>query len=77
MYDRVLPSRSVPTLIGLIMIAAILYACHGLLDLIRGRILVRIGGVIDDALSGRVYDLVRVCRSGAAIRAGGCSRSRI
>jgi ATP-binding cassette subfamily C protein PrsD len=57
-YDRVLPSRSVPTLIGLIIIAAILYACHGLLDLIRGRILVRIGGVIDDALSGRVYDLV-------------------
>ena len=57
-YDRVLPSRSVPTLIGLIIIAAILYACHGLLDLIRGRILIRIGGVIDDALSGRVYDLV-------------------
>src|ERR1043166_7978112 len=57
-YDRVLPSRSVPTLIGLIIIAAILYACPGLLDLIRGRILVRIGGVIDDALSGRVYDLV-------------------
>jgi ATP-binding cassette, subfamily C, type I secretion system permease/ATPase len=57
-YDRVLPSRSVPTLIGLMVIAAILYACHGLLDLIRGRILVRIGGAIDEALSGRVYDLV-------------------
>jgi ATP-binding cassette, subfamily C, type I secretion system permease/ATPase len=57
-YDRVLPSRSVPTLVGLIIVASILYACHGLLDLIRGRILVRIGGSLDEALSGRVYDLI-------------------
>src|SRR5215472_14477355 len=57
-YDRVLPSRSVPTLIALMALAAVLYACHGLLDLIRARILVRIGGSLDEALSGRVYDLV-------------------
>ena len=44
-YDRVLPSRSVPTLVGLVMLAtAALFAAQGLLDLIRGRILVRIGG---------------------------------
>ena len=42
-YDRVLPSRSVPTLIGLVILAGGLYAALGLLDLIRGRILVRIG----------------------------------
>ena len=42
-YDRVLPSRSVPTLIGLIVLAGGLYVAHGVLDLIRGRILVRIG----------------------------------
>src|ERR1051326_8897407 len=42
-YDRVLPSRSVPTLVGLIVLAAGLYAAQGLLDLIRARILVRIG----------------------------------
>jgi len=57
-YDRVLPSRSVPTLIALMALAAVLYACHGLLDLIRARILVRIGGSLDEALSGRVYDLI-------------------
>lgn len=57
-YDRVLPSRSVPTLVGLMVIAGILFICQGLLDLLRSRILVRIGGVLDDALSGRVYDLV-------------------
>ena len=35
-YDRVLPSRSVPTLIGLAILAVGLYAALGLLDLIPG-----------------------------------------
>ncbi|MFN5040123.1 MAG: type I secretion system permease/ATPase, partial [Bradyrhizobium sp.] len=38
-YDRVLPSRSVPTLVGLVVIAAVLYIAQGVLDLLRGRIL--------------------------------------
>ena len=57
-YDRVLPSRSVPTLIGLVILAGGLYAAQGLLDLIRGRILVRIGSRLDEALSGRVYETI-------------------
>jgi ATP-binding cassette subfamily C protein len=57
-YDRVLPSRSVPTLVGLVILAAGLYAAQGLLDLIRARILVRIGARLDDALSGRVYETI-------------------
>ena len=57
-YDRVLPSRSVPTLIGLLILAAGLYTAQGLLDFIRGRILVRIGGRLDEALSGRVYETI-------------------
>jgi ATP-binding cassette subfamily C protein len=55
-YDRVLPSRSMPTLVGLLVLAATLFAALGVLDAIRGRILVRIGGSLDEALSGRVYD---------------------
>src|SRR5690242_2447889 len=59
-YDRVLPSHSVPTLVGLIVIATTMYAALGILDLIRGRILVRVGASIDEAISDRVYDaLVR------------------
>jgi ATP-binding cassette, subfamily C, bacterial PrsD len=42
-YDRVLPSRSVPTLIGIAILAGGLYVAQGLIDLIRGRLLVRIG----------------------------------
>src|ERR1700694_4014502 len=54
-YDRVLPSRSVPTLVGLATLAGGLYAAQGILDLIRGRILVRIGGALDETLRGRIF----------------------
>jgi ATP-binding cassette subfamily C protein len=57
-YDRVLPSRSVPTLVGLIILAGGLYIAQGILDLIRARILVRIGTSLDEALSGRVFETV-------------------
>src|ERR1700689_2688418 len=57
-YDRVLPSRSVPTLIGLIILAGGLYIAQGVLDLIRGRILGRIGTALDESLNHRVFDTV-------------------
>jgi ATP-binding cassette, subfamily C, bacterial PrsD len=57
-YDRVLPSRSVPTLVGLIILAGGLYIAQGVLDLIRGRILGRIGTSLDEALNARVFDIV-------------------
>jgi ATP-binding cassette subfamily C protein len=57
-YDRVLPSRSVPTLVGLMVLAGGLYAVQGILDLIRSRILIRIGATLDEMLSRRVHDLV-------------------
>src|SRR6201995_3378945 len=57
-YDRVLPSRSVPTLIGLIILASFLYIAQGILDMIRGRILGRIGTALDEALNARVFDTV-------------------
>ncbi len=49
-YDRVLPSNSVPTLIGLCVIAAFLFAMLGIIDLIRSRIMVRIGASLDEHL---------------------------
>lgn len=57
-YDRVLPSRSIPTLVGLIVLAGGLYVVQGVLDLIRSRILIRIGSTLDEMLSQRVYDIV-------------------
>jgi len=70
-YDRVLPSRSMPTLIGLLILVAALFAALGVLDTIRARILVRIGGALDETLSGRVYDtVVRLPLRAAALNDG-------
>lgn len=57
-YDRVLPGRSIPTLLGLIVIAGILFAMQGLLDVIRGRMLIRIGSSLDARLSDRVQQVM-------------------
>src|SRR5665213_634889 len=55
-YDRVLPSRSVPTLVGLAVLAGGLYLAQGVLDLLRGRILGRIGTALDESLNRRVFE---------------------
>jgi PrtD family type I secretion system ABC transporter len=57
-YDRVLPSRSVPTLVGLAILAGGLYLAQGVLDLLRGRILGRVGTALDEALNARVFDSI-------------------
>lgn len=55
-YDRVLPSRSIPTLIGLSILALVLFMCQGGIDILRGRISARIGRYLDTELGARVYD---------------------
>ena len=57
-YDRVLPSRSVPTLVALIVMVAVLYAFQGVLETVRGRVLTRVGAGIDELISGRVFDCI-------------------
>ncbi|WP_287245972.1 type I secretion system permease/ATPase [Mesorhizobium sp.] len=54
-YDRVLPSRSVPTLVALVLLISILYVFQSALDAIRGRVLARIGSGLDERLSERTY----------------------
>lgn len=57
-YDRVLASGSVPTLIGLAVLTAGLFAIQCVLDVIRARVLLRIGERLDRHLSNSVYDAV-------------------
>jgi ATP-binding cassette subfamily C protein len=54
-YDRVLPSRSLPTLVGLSLIIVVLYLFQGLFDALRGRILARVGAALDEDLSQAVF----------------------
>ncbi len=55
-YDRVLPSGSVPTLVALAILASVLFGAQALLDVIRSRILVRIGNSLTRSLSPRLFD---------------------
>src|SRR5262245_60948559 len=57
-YDRVLPSRSVPTLVGLLALVVVLYLFQGFLDAVRGRLLSRISIRFDQSLTDRVYRMV-------------------
>jgi PrtD family type I secretion system ABC transporter len=57
-YDRVLTSKSVPTLAALLGLVACLFIFMGVLELIRSRILVRIALRLDRYLSEHVFDSV-------------------
>ena len=54
----VLPSRSIPTLIALCLLALLLYAFQGAFEMVRGRMLVRVAGALDEAMSARIYRAV-------------------
>ena len=57
-YDRVLPSRSIPTLVGLCVLALTLYAFQAVLDVSRNRVLTRLAGGFAEQLDRRIYHLV-------------------
>lgn len=54
-YDRVVPSQSIPTLIGLAAITALLYAALGFFDNLRQRILIRIAAYLDEVVHPKVF----------------------
>ena len=67
LYDRVLATRNVDTLLALTVMVVVALAIFGLLDALRGRVTERVGGWFDRELGGPVL-------SGAvadALRAGG------
>lgn len=57
-YDRVLGSRSLETLIALTVLVAFLYTMMGLLDYTRGRIMGRVGARFQSRLDRRVFSAV-------------------
>ena len=54
-YDRVIPSRSEETLLGLTVLVTLLYLIMGMLDYVRGRVAARIGATVQDRLDARVF----------------------
>lgn len=54
-YDRVLPSRSVPTLVGLTVLVLVFYVAFGFFDLMRMQLLGRIAARVDRLIRERVF----------------------
>jgi ATP-binding cassette subfamily C protein len=57
-YDRVLTSKSVPTLVALSVVAIGLYLFMGVLELIRTRIMIRVGALYDEEMRMPVFERV-------------------
>jgi ATP-binding cassette subfamily C protein PrsD len=57
-YDRVLPSKSVPTLVALGLLAMAIYAFSGFIDVIRMRVMSRVASSLDVSLSSRVFAVI-------------------
>jgi len=58
-YDRVIPSHSVPTLVGMTVLMVGLYVVYGVLDFIRARVMVRVGLRVEKQLRERVFACVQ------------------
>ncbi|EYD78369.1 Type I secretion system ATPase [Rubellimicrobium mesophilum DSM 19309] len=67
-YDRVLGSRSVETLVSLTVLVAFLYGCMAILDYARGRVMGRVGARFQARMDRRVFS--------AALRAPSLARAQ-
>lgn len=54
-YDRVIPSRNIATLVALSLIMVVVYLAQGCFDALRARMLSRIGTLFDANLQGAIH----------------------
>src|SRR3954451_19467448 len=54
-YDRVIPSRNVATLLGLSLMVLLAYLMQGYLDALRARMLCRVATLFDAGLQDSIY----------------------
>jgi ATP-binding cassette, subfamily C, bacterial PrsD len=59
-YDRVLASRSIPTLIGISAIVLAAFLLQGVLEAIRGRMLARLSASFEEKLAPSTFDMARL-----------------
>lgn len=59
-YDRVLPSQSVATLVGLSILILVLFSISGVLEFVRSRIMSRVGNKLDLTLSPKIFKAVQL-----------------
>lgn len=54
-YDRVLASHAIPTLVTLTILVGVLFALYGVIEAVRSRLTLRIGNLIDERVRGRLF----------------------
>lgn len=61
-YDRVLPSRSEPTLVVLFLLVVLLYGSMALLDLVRGQVGARVGAAVqtEATIAANLADIAKL-----------------
>jgi ATP-binding cassette subfamily C protein PrsD len=59
-YDRVLPSRNISTLVALSLMLLLAYLLQGALDALRGRMLARAAAIFDVNLQAPIYDALAI-----------------
>jgi PrtD family type I secretion system ABC transporter len=69
-YDRVLGSRSVETLVALTVLVAALYLAYGILEFVRGRVVARIGARLQETGQEPVFDAAVAGRGRGAQASG-------
>lgn len=76
-YDSVLPSHSVPTLLALLAMIAIVYAFQALFETMRGRLLADVAAGLDREVSPRIqHALLEARRHGARLNGDGLTLMR-
>ncbi|MDX2287932.1 MAG: type I secretion system permease/ATPase [Hyphomicrobiaceae bacterium] len=74
-YDRVITSGSIPTLLALTGLVTLVYGIIGVLELVRSRLIVRIGHEFDARIGARVFDAaLKRTVTGSSGEAGGVMR---
>ncbi|MCP1169122.1 type I secretion system permease/ATPase [Limimaricola litoreus] len=75
-YDRVLGSRSIATLVALSVLVVFLYSMMGLLDMVRGRVMNRVAARFQAQLDQRVFSAALRASSGQKARAEAATGQR-
>lgn len=65
-YDRVLASQAIPTLVTLTVLVGALFALYGAIETVRSQITLRIGNLIDERIRGRLFTTAVRARVSAA-----------
>lgn len=63
-YDRVLPSRSLPTLVALLVMVGLLYLLYAGIDTLRSRMAARFSMLLDEAISPLAFEVGTRARLG-------------